>query len=119
MGIRGKHEVVTIDAAADLTGAQHKVIAVAGTIAPSDATALGVLQNKPESGQHASIAWMGHMKGYAGAAIAAGVRLSTTTSGYLITVTSGSIPVGKNLSGSVASGDIFDFVGNFANAGAS
>jgi len=112
----GKKSVEAVVAGADLSAAQYKVIAVAGTIAAEADTALGVLQNKPESGQHAAVAWEGHMKAYAAAAISAGARVTVTTSGYMLTVASGDGgQVGKALT-AAASGDLFNFVGNFALA---
>lgn len=72
--------------------------------------------NKPGSGQHASIAYQGNMKGYAGAAITLGARVTCTLSGYLHTVTSGDgTGVGKALD-AANSGDLFNFVGNFDTA---
>ena len=112
----GKQTIRTVTAGADLSSMQYKVIAVAGTIAAENDTALGILKNKPESGQHASVAVEGSMKGYAAAAIADGARVSVTTSGFLTTVASGDgTQVGKAI-GAANSGDLFNFQGNFANA---
>lgn len=116
--ISGKSEKVTIVAGADLTGAAslHKIITVAGVVAATNANALGSLVSSPNSGQHGSVAYQGHIKAYAGAAVSQGVPLKVTTSGYLITVTSGNLvaPIGKSLR-AANSGDLFDAVVNFAN----
>jgi len=114
--IEGKHDDVTVAAGADLSAMQYKVIAVAGTIAAEADTALGVLQNKPGNGQHASLAVAGNIKAYAGDTIAFGARVTVTTSGFMLTVASGDgNAVGKALV-AAASGDLFNFYGNFATA---
>lgn len=106
----------TIIASVDLSALQHKVVRVTGDLADDNAEAYGILQNKPESGEFATVFVAGIMKGYAGAAIAAGVSLSVTNSGFLITAVSGTgISIGKNKNLSVGSGDVFTFLGNFAN----
>lgn len=118
MSIKGKTEIVTLVAGANLETMQYKVVGVGGTIVATADLALGLVVNKPRSGEHVSIEWFGHMKGYAGAAIVTTRGLTVTTSGYIINVTSGdgvSNGIGKSLA-AANSGDLFDFVGNFANA---
>lgn len=115
MSASGNIEVVGIAAGADLRGAQYKAIAVAGTVAAANSAALGILQNKPNTGEGASIAVAGHMKGVAAAAVTAGARLKVTTSGYLTTVASGDGSCGKALV-AASSGSTVEFVGNFALA---
>lgn len=101
-----------VPAGADLSSMQYKVIGVGGTIAASAGRAAGVLLNKPGSGEMASIAYAGRMKGYADAAIAKDVLVTVTTSGFLTTVTSGAPSIGRSLL-AANSGDIFPFVGFF------
>ena len=114
----GKFETVTILAGADLSAAQHKVVVVAGTIAANSITAIGLLKNRPDaSGKHATIGYAGHMKGWAGASISKGASVMVTTSGWLITTTSGSINSGKALE-AANSGDLFPGIFNFANGNA-
>ena len=60
--IEGKHEAVTIKAGADLSAMQYKIVTVGGVMAAANITALGVLQNAPLSGEHATVAWKGNMK---------------------------------------------------------
>lgn len=116
MTIEGKQCIQGVAAGADLSTMQYKVIAVAGTIAAEADTALGILKNKPENGQHAAVAVEGKMKGYAAAAISAGARVTVTTSGFMLTVTSGDgAQVGKALE-AANSGDLFSFYGDFAGA---
>lgn len=112
----GKHDDVSIAAGADLSALQYHIINVSGTICVSDLTSLGVLQNTPESGENASIAWQGYMKAKAGGTITAGARLTVTTSGTLSVVSSGDTSgvVGKAMT-AAASGALVAFIGNFAN----
>lgn len=107
----------TVVAGADISTHQYKVINIAGTIAATNDTAYGILQNKPKSGEHAQVRPFGRAMAMAGGPLAANARLKVQ-SGYLITVASGdnAVPCGKNLSGSVASGDVFTGIFNFANA---
>lgn len=106
----------TIVASADLSAWQFRVVRVTGDLADNNAEAYGVLQNKPLSGEHATVAVAGIIKAYAGAAIAAGVGIGVTNSGFLITAASGTgVSIGKNKNVSVGSGDVFTFLGNFAN----
>lgn len=119
MSESGRMMTLQLVAGADLntgggTGAQFKAIAVGGTIAATSALSFGLLQNKPKSGEDATIGYSGHMKGVAGAGITAAARMMVTTSGYLITATSGHVPVGKCIataaSGATVEG-LFDFTG--------
>lgn len=114
MSVSGENSYIAITAGADLSAQQYKVVTVSGTIAATNATALGVLQNKPKSGEHANVAYAGHLKAYAGAAVAAGAEVVVTTSGYLITnATSTSGIVGKAIT-AAASGALVEFVGDFS-----
>jgi len=114
MSVQGDAEVVAIVAGADLRAAEFKVVAVDGTIAATSLAGIGVLQNKPNTGEGASVAYAGHLKAYAGGAITAGARMKVTTSGWLVVVASGDGSVGKALvaanSGSLVEG-LFDFAG--------
>lgn len=110
-----------LSAGADLntdagTGAQYKAAAVGGTIAATSALAVGLIQNKPKSGEDLTVLYIGPGKGAAGAAITAGDRLMVTTSGYLITATSGHVPIGKAIA-SAASGAAVEGLFNFPAGG--
>jgi hypothetical protein len=122
----GNYRAIQLTAGADLntgggTGAQYKAIAVGGTIAATGGTTIGLLINKPKSGEDATVGYAGHMKGVAGAAITAGARLIVTTSGYLITAVGQVVPCGKALatcaSGAAVEG-IFDFTATGVSSGA-
>ena len=115
---QGKFDTISLDAGADLSAAQHKAIAVGGTIAATSTAAMGLLQNKPAaSGRHATVAYLGHMKAYAGAAISAGANVQVTTSGFIITSTSLGNSVGKAIT-AANSGDLFDGIFNFVGGDA-
>ena len=119
MATSGRFMSIQLTAGADLntgggTGAQYKAIAVGGTIAATSALSYGLIQNKPKNGEDLTVGYSGHMKGVAGAAIATAVRMMVTTSGYLITCTSGHVPVGKSLAAAASGATVeclFDFTG--------
>ncbi len=111
MAVENKYETLTVTAGADLTGHLFKAVTLAGTVAGSTAVARGILRTKSENGDHATVAYKGQMKAYAGAAINSGAQVGVTASGFLITVTT-SAYVGRALA-SAASGDVFPFVGDF------
>lgn len=112
----------TITAGQDLSvaGAQYKAIKLDGTIAATPQLAIGLLQTKPQSGEHGTYVYLGIAKGVSGAAINSGAAITSTTSGFLIAhtpVASGSVvPIGRALV-QVASGDIFECAVNFINGG--
>lgn len=111
MAVERHYETITVVASHDLTGHQFKAVDLAGGVAASTAVAKGILRNKAFTGDHATVAYKGQMKAYAGAAIASGAQVGVTASGFLITVT-GSAYVGIALA-AAGSGDIFPFVGDF------
>lgn len=112
MGSLGKLSFA-VDAGADLSASQYKAIAVGGTIAATSTAAMGILQNKPESGEDATLAMLGISKFRAGGAVTAGGAVAVTTSGWLVACASGDLAVGKSFeavtSGSVGEG-MFNFV---------
>lgn len=111
MTVERNFETLTVVASHDLTAHQYKAVDLAGGVAGTTAVAMGILKNKAFTGDHATVAYKGQMKAYAGAAIASGSLVGVTASGFLITVT-GSAYVGKALA-AAGSGDIFPFVGDF------
>lgn len=111
MTVERNYETLTVVSSTDLTGHQFKAVGLDGLVAESTAAAVGILRTKPKNGDHATVAYKGQMKAYAGAAINSGTKVGVTTSGFLITVT-GSAYCGICLT-TAASGDIFPFVGDF------
>lgn len=111
MTVERHYETITVVASQDLTGHMFKAVDLAGGVGVATLGAAGILRNKAATGDHATLAYKGQMKAYAGAAINSGAQVGVTASGFLITVTT-SAYVGRALA-SAASGDIFPFVGDF------
>jgi hypothetical protein len=107
----------TVQAGADLSTFQYRLISVAGTLAAEGDTAIGSLQNKPLTGEPATVDTLGRTKLVAGAAITAGARLKVQSGGWVIVATSGSGIIGKEaLNKAVVSGAIFDAYVNAISA---
>ena len=69
---------------------------------------IGVLQNKPESGQEAHVRFMGTSKVKTGGVVGVGAWVTATTNGTgVATTTDGDIVIGRALVGG-ASGDIIE-----------
>jgi hypothetical protein len=111
MAVERHFETITVVASQDLTGHMFKAVGLHGGVATTTALAKGILRNKAYTGDHATLAYKGQMKAYAGGAINSGAQVGVQASGFLIAVT-GSAYVGYALA-SAASGDIFPFVGDF------
>lgn len=83
-----------LEAAADLSAKQYHLVRLSAANKVNQASQavnsglLGVLQNKPKSGEFATVADDGLSKVVAGAAITAGDLLTTNSSGRAIVVTS-------------------------------
>lgn len=107
----------TVVAGQDLTAdsALYKALAVGGTIAATNAAALGLLMTKGKTGEHVGVAYEGEVKAWAGAALAAGARLMVTTSGWLITATDSRSTVGRALE-AANSGDLARVLVDFVSA---
>ncbi len=115
MATEGQSNTFTAKAEADVSMHQHKAVNVAGGVAAANAAAAGILLNKPKLGEHATIAYSGHMKAYVGGTITAGNRLKVTSSGFLVVALSSEGSCGKAIS-ACASGSICEFIADFANA---
>jgi len=115
---QGEFQTITLAAGANLSGAQYKAVAIGGTIAATSAAAIGLIQNKPAaSGRGTTVAWHGHMKAYAAAAITAGNPVMVTTSGFITNATSLGNQVGKAIT-TAASGDLIDCICDFSRGDA-
>jgi len=100
----------------DLSGLQYRAIEVDGTLAANANVAAGILQNKPKSGEPATIAYMGQLKLRTGVAITVGQRLTITASGWAAVVVSGSgAQIGRALT-VAASGGLVEGLFYFVNA---
>ena len=73
------------------------------------AATAGVLQNKPQAGEHATVTILGKTRIFAGGTITAGAGFTTTVSGTATTVASGDYELGRSVTG-VASGGLFEGV---------
>jgi hypothetical protein len=103
-------EAVTLPAAADLSSSQHRLLQVdtngKAALATATSMVVGILQNKPASGQAASLAYSGVSKVLAGAAFAAGARITSDANGAAIAATTaGDSVIGVALQAAAASGD--------------
>lgn len=116
MATENTYKTTTRAAGADMNGAGFLYHAIAmddGLVAANGGEAGGILLNKPKNKEHATLGVSGEMKYAAGAAIAAGAKLTVTASGWFTAASSGTFLVGRNketaiTSGSVGTG-IFDF----------
>jgi hypothetical protein len=117
----GYLEVLGVDAGEDMntgsindgSGHQYKAVTIDGTIAQAGENPVGILQNKPKSGEDASLGFMGRSRFSAGGGtIAAGADLTVANSGYMVTAGSGDAVFGRNIS-SIASGGIGEGIFNF------
>lgn len=101
-----------LKASSDLSGNQYHIVyqdAALSCDVASNATEsaiCGVLQNKPQSGEHATVADGGISKVVAGAAVTQGDHLTVNGSGRAVTVGSGDMAVGRALEAAGADGDI-------------
>lgn len=85
------HHTVSVPAAADLTAKQFYAVKVdsngKAALAGAGEFAIGVLQNKPNSGQAATVAWGGITKAVAGGSITAGATVAVDSNGKLVDAT--------------------------------
>tara|TARA_R110000822_G_scaffold283194_1_gene404729 strand:+ start:2008 stop:2400 length:393 start_codon:yes stop_codon:yes gene_type:complete len=114
---------ISLEAGADLSAAQYKFVKISSgkailCAAATDAP-IGVLQNSPTSGQEASITVAGGTKLVAGAAIAAGVVIGTSSTGKADAKVAGTdtteYAVGTVILGSGADAEILTAVINCAS----
>lgn len=101
-----------VTAGADLSAKQFFAVKITGAdlavnLASTGGEAiLGILQNKPTSGQSADVRFSGVTKAIAGAAYSRGAKLMTDTSGRLITATSTNNVVGLALEAAAGANEI-------------
>lgn len=113
-------EQVTIPgfrAAVDLTGYQYRCMraSAAGYVNATSETAvtslgaqqyLGVLQNKPNTDEAATVAFFGLSKAVAGAAVTENLYVTHNQSGQVINAVSGSIVIGRALEAANNAGEV-------------
>tara|TARA_Y100000592_G_scaffold62246_1_gene97222 strand:- start:12472 stop:12831 length:360 start_codon:yes stop_codon:yes gene_type:complete len=103
--------MITMIANEDLDTAQYKLVNVDGDNGvklrvAAGAPGLGILDNKPKSGEGATVITQGVTRAFAGAAVTAGQFLTSTASGTFTNATSGQYIMGKSITG-CASGSLF------------
>lgn len=110
------NRAIHIAAGADFSGAtgQYRALAAGGTLA-TDAVygAIGILQNKPQSGEDAAIVYDGRSKFQAGGAITALQRVMVSSGGFMVAASSGDTSCGFSEL-AVSSGAFGHGVFNFA-----
>jgi hypothetical protein len=117
MATEGEYVAVPVETTVDLSAIPlHRAINVNGTIASTDVLAAGLLKSRGPIGAGVSMGISGYMKAWAGASIAIGARVMTTTSGYMISATSGHTGCGRALE-AANSGDLFAGMFSFAPQG--
>ncbi len=88
----GNLKLVGESAAADLSSSQFHTVKLTSSgvnLAGDGEQGVGVLQNKPESGQAAEVITHGSTKAVIGAAVTVGASLASNASGRLIPATTG------------------------------
>lgn len=112
MAVSGELQTIALDAAADLSGKRYHWVrgSAAGqcnqaSLATNSAL-LGVLQNKPESGERATVGYFGKSKITAGASVTAMALVTTNSSGRCVAVASGGMAGGRALEAAGADGEV-------------
>ena len=105
---------VSMVANEDLSTAQYKLVNVDGDNGvklrvAAGAPGVGVLDNKPKSGEHATVVVMGLTRAFAGGTVTAGQFVTSTASGTFTNATSGNYIMGKSITG-CASGSTFQLL---------
>ena len=115
MATFGDVTAYTVRAAADLRTSQYHIMRFSAAAqtniashsgAASTAGPIGVLLNKPNSGQAATIGFFNESKVVAGAAITAGAWFTTNGSGRAVVAASGDMVVGRVLEAPTADVEI-------------
>ncbi len=109
----GEEITRTSDAVADLRTNQYDLLRataangvnVASNAGLGAANIVGVLKNKPNSGQSATIVWMGETKVRAGEALTVHEPFTTNNSGRAASIASGNMIVGLALEAAGADGE--------------
>jgi hypothetical protein len=97
MSVYGQGLDVTLVAGADLSGQQYKPVALAGVLAGSADGIFGILQNKPATGEHATVRVTGLSKLYLGCSLGTGALFmqSNANSGQIALAASGYCAAGQ------------------------
>ncbi len=116
------YRIPGLTASADLTLLQHRFVIVSASeqvnVAGVAASAIGVLQNKPNTGQAAEVVAAGVSNVIASAAITAGTDLATAANGKVAAATAGQNVVGKAIQAASNDDDIISALIFFATSAA-
>lgn len=113
-GGTGAQIVETFVSEWDASAKQYRAVVVGGTddyvkvASNANVRCIGILQNKPTSGEAARVCLAGYCKAVAGDTVTRGNAVLTTSLGYLYTINSG-FAVGVAVE-SVASGSVFGMI---------
>jgi len=108
----GSLMTLTLKAAADLSAKRYFIMRQSAegscNMASLGTTSqvIGVLQNKPESGENATIADSGKSKVVAGAAIAQNLQVASDGTGRAVACGSGDMSIGRALQAAGAAGEV-------------
>ena len=114
MATKGPLETFTLEAAADLSGKQYHIVRMSAANQcnqasnATDLNIIGVLQNKPQAGEFATVADGGTSKVVAGGSVSVGNPVTTNGSGRAVAVSSGTnqVVIGTALDAATADGDV-------------
>jgi hypothetical protein len=110
------NETIAVRAGADLRTKQYFACEIDGTLASNAVNATGILANKPNNGEDATLVYQGRSKFIAGGTVAAGNPLTVNATGYFTAATSTDQVVGT-CEIAASSGSITHGVFNFAALG--
>jgi hypothetical protein len=109
-----QHKLTGFSAAADLSAKQYIIVRASGTNQCNQAShsaavaaagwPIGVLQNKPKSGEAADICFLGMTKVQAGSSVTANGPITTNSSGRAVDAVSGDTIIGRALEASATEG---------------
>ncbi len=123
MAIQRHFETITVVASQDLSSHQYKAVGLHGGVGVTAALAAGILQQKALAGDHATLAYRGHVKVLTGAVVNSNAPITVNASGFIVaytpatSLTIGLGPVGRMLT-QAASGDIADAIIDFMRGAA-
>jgi hypothetical protein len=110
------NETISVRAGADLRAKQYFAVEIDGTLSGAPLVTAGILANKPNNGEDATIVYAGRSKFRAGGTVTAGGLLTVNSTGYFTAASSTNQVVGK-CEIAANSGSITHGIFNFANAG--
>jgi hypothetical protein len=113
MAVSNEGVFYTVVAGADISGQQYKNVNLGGVLATSQTNFYGVLQNKPQNGEHGTVLVAGRTKIYQPTSLGPNtmIRQSDATSGVIALAGSGYHAIGVLIiapgSGSIGTAEIW------------